>query len=380
MAVGIIAEFNPFHNGHKYLLETVKNTTGEPIIAIMSGSFVQRGGIAVTDKLTRTHMALMGGADLVLELPVTFSHNTAQKFAMGAVATLSATGIVDTLAFGSESGDTKSLVATAKLLANEPPEVSEKIKTLMASGISYPAAREEAYRDHVDTALFKTPNDILALEYLRAAHILGADLTPLAIKRIGVDHDSTDTDSNIASASELRRRIFDGGNIAPFMPDSNFNIYNHDILDTAVISLLRLCTPSYLSQINDVAEGLENKFIAASKEVDNIDELCMAVKSKRYTLSRIRRIAYASLLGLTKELCKLPPSYIRVLGMNALGRGMLREMKLKATLPIIIKPSDYKGDLIFNKNAQAEDIFSLCSSDPQKRKGGSDLRMTPIIL
>lgn len=379
MAVGIITEFNPFHNGHKYLLDVVKQTTGEPIIVIMSGSFVQRGGIAVTDKLTRTRMALMGGADLVLELPVTFAHNTAQKFATGAVATLNATGIVDTLAFGSECGDTDALFQTARVLANEPTEVSDKIKSLMATGVSYPVARQTAYKSYTDTQLFQTPNDILALEYLRACYTLGADITPLAIKRIGVEHDSTATADGIASASELRRRIFEGDGIGEYMPDCNFDVYDPRTLDTAVISLMRLSEPTYLAEINDVAEGLENKFITAAKTTHTVDDLCMAVKSKRYTLSRIRRIAFSALLGLTKELCSLPPSYIRILGMNDVGKGLIRNMKSSATLPIITKPADYKGDPIFYKTNQAEDIFSLCSSNPLKRIGGNDLRMTPII-
>ena len=135
MAVGVIAEFNPFHNGHKYLLEAAKQNTKKCVVVIMSGTFIQRGGIAVTDKLTRTKASLNNGADLVLELPVVFSHNTAQKFAMGAVATLQATGIIDTLAFGSESADISGLINGADILADEPQDVSLKIQELMGQGI-----------------------------------------------------------------------------------------------------------------------------------------------------------------------------------------------------------------------------------------------------
>ena len=128
MAVGIVAEFNPFHNGHKYLVETAKTLTNDSVVAVMSGAFVQRGGIAITDKFKRAEMALKNGVDLVLELPVTFSHNTAQKFALGAISTLNATGVIDTLAFGSECGDAQKLKSLAHTIANEPPQVSEKIK------------------------------------------------------------------------------------------------------------------------------------------------------------------------------------------------------------------------------------------------------------
>ncbi len=380
MAVGIIAEFNPFHNGHKYLINTAKELTGEKVVVIMSGSFVQRGGIAITDKLTRTKAALLNGADLVLELPVTFSHNTAQRFATGAVATLGACGIIDTLAFGSENGKTDILSDAAYILANEPESVSQKIKQLMREGMSYPAARQTAYDGEFDTSVLENPNDILAVEYLKACFELNTGFNPIAIKRIGTGHDSNITTNSIASASEIRRQLYSGEKTGKFMPCADFNIYDEKRLDTAVISNLRLITPEKLSQICDVTEGLENKFISAAMQTDTVSDLCADVKSKRYTLSRIRRIAYSSLIGITKDAASLMPSYIRVLGMNESGRQLLRDMKEKATLPIIIKPADYKGDTIFNLNARAEDIFSLCAPDKSQRTGGNDMRMTPVVM
>lgn len=380
MAVGIIAEFNPFHNGHKYLINTAKEITGESVVVIMSGSFVERGGIAVTDKFTRAKAALLCGADLVIELPVTFSHNTAQKFAFGAVTTLAACGIINHIAFGSESGDIQKLTNAAQIISDEPTEVSQKIKELIASGISYPKAREKAYEKHIDTSVLKTPNDILALEYIRAIHTNNFDITPIAIKRIGTEHDSSKIFDNTASASEIRRRILIGENIKPYTPYPDFDVYNPDILDIPVILNMRLTTPQKLAQINEVSEGLENRFIAAANIHSTLPQLCDAVKSKRYTLSRIRRIAYSALLGLTKEVAGLSPSYIRILGMNENGKKLLKEMKNKASLPIIIKPADYKGDTIFNLNSKAEDIFSLCAPKQELRIGGNDLRRTPIIL
>lgn len=379
MAVGIIAEFNPFHNGHKYLIETAKQITQEPIVVIMSGSFVQRGGISVTNKLTRADAAVTNGADLVIELPVPFSHNTAQKFAMGAIGTLGACGIIDTLAFGSESADTLGIENAVKILADEPTNVSETIKKLMSDGISYPVARQKAYEGYFDTSLLNTPNDILAIEYMRACRVLGCDFKPLAIKRKGVKHDSSNTTDSIASATEIRRRVLSNDKITDFMPQADFNVYDHRILDIAVISHLRLSKPEYLSSINEVGEGLENRFISAAGCTDTVDELCMAVKSKRYTLSRIRRIAYSSLIGLTKEIADLPPSYIRILASNEKGRKLLKAMKKTATLPIITKPADYCGDAVFDINSRAEDIFALCSRDKRERCAGTDLRMTPII-
>ncbi len=380
MAVGIVAEFNPFHNGHKYLVETAKTLTNDSVVAVMSGAFVQRGGIAITDKLTRAEMALKNGVDLVIELPVAFSHNTAQKFAMGAISTLNATGVINTLAFGSECGDTDKLKGLARIIANEPPKVSAKIKSLMNEGMSYPSARAMAYEGYCDTTPLNTPNDILGIEYLRACCDLGINPNVLAIPRIGTEHDSDTVTESIASASEIRRRIVFGENATSFMPDSDFTLYDPKLLDLAVISKLRLASPEEISNINDMAEGLENRFIAEAKKAATVFELIMAVKSKRYTLSRIRRIAYSTLIGLTKDICSMPPSYIRVLGMNDKGRELLKKMKETATLPVIIKPADYEGDPIFDINAKAEDIFALCSADPEKRAGGSDLRMTPVIL
>ena len=377
MAVGVIAEFNPFHNGHKYLLEAAKQNTKKCVVVIMSGTFIQRGGIAVTDKLTRTKASLNNGADLVLELPVVFSHNTAQKFAMGAVATLQATGIIDTLAFGSESADISGLINGADILADEPQDVSLKIQELMGQGISYPVARQKAYTGYFDTRLLSTPNDILALEYLRACKILNADFTPLPIKRHGADHDSREVTETIASATEIRRMLTKDDDVSSFIPSYEFDIYDEKRLDTAIISNLRLIPADRLADINEVSEGLENIFIAAAREVSNVNDLCMAVKSKRYTLSRIRRIAYSSLIGLTKELGNMSPTYIRVLGANENGRMLLREMKEKSTLPIVTKPADFKGDTIFDFNSKAEDIFSLCGCDT---RAGSDLRMTPIMM
>lgn len=380
MAIGIVAEFNPFHNGHKYLIETAKSLSDEAVVAVMSGAFVQRGGIAITDKLTRAKMALQNGVDLVIELPVTFSHNTAQKFALGAIATLNATGIFTTLAFGSECADAEALKNLARLIANEPPEISQKIREYLNEGVSYPVARTRAYEGLCDTTPLNTPNDILGIEYIRTCIDLGINPTILPIQRTGTDHDSETVSGNIASASEIRRRFILGEDATSFMPPADFELYDPKLLDLAIISKLRLADANEISDINDMAEGLENRFIAEAKRCNTADELVMAVKSKRYTLSRIRRILYSTLLGLTKDVCSLPPSYIRVLGMNDKGRELLRTMKDTATLPIVIKPADYKGDRIFDINTQAEDIFSLCCVNPEKRSGGADLRMTPVII
>lgn len=378
---GIIAEFNPFHNGHKYLIEQTKKHAADMVIVIMSGSFVQRGDIAITDKWTRTKSALSCGADLVLELPVIYSLNTAQKFAYGAVKTLDQTGIIDTLAFGSECGNTETLKSIAQLTSNEPPHISEKIKNYISSGMNYPLARRKAYSEISNSHVLDTPNDILGIEYIRAVLDIKSNIEPLALKRTGTDHDSTITTNSIASASQIRKMLANGENTSQFTPQNiSFTRYDKSLLDSVLIYKLRTSSPEYIKNINDVAEGLENKFIKAAETCTGFDDVCEFVKSKRYTMSRIRRIAWSIVLDLSSELCSKSPSYIRVLGMNENGKLLLRQMKKTAGLPIITKAADYVTDDIFNANNRAEDIFSLCSLDLSKRTAGNDIRTSPIIL
>lgn len=380
ISAGIVAEFNPFHNGHKYLIEQAKKNA-DAVVVIMSGSFVQRGDIALTDKWTRACAALRNGADLIIELPVIYSMNTAQKFAYGAIKTLESTHVIDFLCFGSECGDINTLKHIAAITSDEPPEISEKIKKHIGSGLSYPTARSKAFSSIFGTHVLNTPNDILAVEYLKAITETGSSMQASAIKRIGTDHDSAIKSREIASASELRRMTKDGEDISAYVPAFfDFTRYDAARLDTALIYKLLTSSAEYISSINDVSEGLENKFISAARSCGSITELCCAVKSKRYTMSRIRRIAWSILLDLTKELCSLPPSYIRILGMNSTGRQLLRSMKDYAELPVIVKAADYKSDKIFRASNRAEDIFSLCCTDPSLRSAGRDLKTTPIIF
>lgn len=397
MAIGIVAEFNPFHNGHKYLIaEAKRHAADNTAVAVMSGAWVQRGEPAITDKHTRAEIALENGIDLVLELPVIYSLNTAQKFAYGAIATLSATGVITSLAFGSESGNGEALISAADVLINEPPEVSERIKKLTGDGMSFAAARAEAFDGLISDGLLREPNDILAIEYIRAIKELGESFDIYAIKRTGAAHDGAAVD-DIASASEIRRIMSTNSDASDYLPRCDFPLYSPAALDAAVIAKLRTCGADYLRTINDVSEGLENRFIQAARECDNVEALCQLVKSKRYALSRIRRITYSALLGLTKELAQKAPSYIRVLGMNKRGAALLkqrkarrkelisnslvlRQNKITAHLPVITKPADHSGDEIFDFNNRAEDIFALCAPCAELRRAGHDLRTSPIVI
>ena len=381
---GVIAEYNIFHNGHKYQIDKIKSNS-DAVVAVMSGSFVQRGAVAIADKWTRAKAALMCGVDLVIELPVIYSLNTAQKFAQGAISILDALGTVDELCFGSECGDIEALCRAAEILDNEPKEVSAKIKSMISKGKCYPAAIEAAYDGIIPNNLFAFPNNILAIEYIRAINAAGSRIKPVTIKRRGAAHDSAEADNGFASASAIRKMMTAGEDISEFIPPEVFEImknadapYSQKNLDAAVTAVLRMADTEYLAKINDVSEGLENRIKAAAASAASIEEIADKIKTKRYTRTRINRIIFSALLGLTKDLCALPPYYIRVLGMNSTGRILLREINEKCALPVIIKTADYKkADRIFKAEMRATDIASLCSPDTSKRVGGRDFITPP---
>lgn len=378
---GIIAEYNPFHNGHKYQLNEVKKSC-DAIVVIMSGSFVQRGDAAVFDKWTRAEAALENGADLVIELPVCYALNTAERFAYGSVATLDALGVVDTLCFGSEYGSIDELVKSAVLLETEPPEVSGKIRSLMNSGLSYPSAREKAFDGYIRSDILSKPNNILAVEYIRILKRLKSNITPMTIKRHMTDHNSDITADNFASATKVRDMIRSGEDYSKYVPAKyGSNIYDISKLDSAVTAMLRTVSADYLKSINDVSEGLENRIISSAREHTTIKEIAESVKTKRYTQTRINRILLSALLGITGDLSKLAPEYIRVLGMNRTGMKILSEAKKKSSLPIITKASKFSVESkLFEKDILSTDIFALCASDSDERKSGHDFVKSPIIL
>ena len=385
MITGIIAEYNIFHNGHKYQIDEVKKTS-DAVVAVMSGSFVQRGDVAITDKWSRAKMALMCGADLVLELPTCYTLNAAPNFATGGVNTLNALGVVDSIAFGSESGNIDALLKAAELMKNESKEISEKIKKYVSDGMSYPSALSKAYGGIIDPSLLSEPNNILSIEYIRALIKSNSKIKPFTIERSGASHHDTQITENIASASKIRDMISNGENIDNLIPYNLSDIgcslpYSASTLDSAVISKLRLASSDKLKNISEMAEGLENRLIQSAMEYDNIASLAEAAKSKRYTLSKIRRIIMNTLLDFTADIYKPQPDYIRVLGMNKTGMAVLKQAKEQCTVPIITKTADYKeNSKQFALDVRATDISALCCPDKTKRIGGLDFKTSPVIL
>ncbi len=372
---GIICEYNPFHTGHKYQIDTVKKSF-DAVIAVMSGSFVQRGGVAIYDKWTRTHSALLNGADLVIELPVKYALSSAEGFAQGGVRILDAMGIVDALCFGSESGDILELTSCAKALLSESPDISQKIKVLMNEGLPYAKARTIAYEGILDAELLAQPNNILAIEYIKAILKSGSIMRPITIKRKGAGYHDEDVIEGFASATSLREKIRSGEDVSTFTPYDLLASVTYDVnrLTSAFKYKLRTEGESAFDGIPDMEPGLANRFL---NELDreSITAIVDAVKTKRYAYTRLRRIVARVLLGLTEDTKN--PDYIRVLGMNDKGKELLSMMREKASFPIVNKVADFNDESILPE-ILATDLAALCG-DAQVPMG-RDYTTSPVII
>ncbi len=343
----IICEYNPFHNGHKFHIEETRRKTGaDAIVAIMSGSFVQRGDVAVFPKNLRAQAAIEGGADLVLELPVPFSTGSAEFFAQGAVRTLDALGIVELLSFGAECNNAEKLFELAELFTCEPPEFTDLIKLYSKDGLSFPAARAKAASEFAGAdagEILSSPNNILGIEYCKALLKINSKIKPCVIKRIGAGHDTETTDGSIASASFIRKLLTENnpGEAFLYMPEFANEIFKsqplHSIkaIEKAILCELIKMSADELREISDVTEGLENRIKDAVLAANNLDELIELVKTKRYTHSRVRRIILSAFLGITDSDRKAPPRYIKILDHNETGQKIIAAAKKVATLPIM---------------------------------------------
>ena len=326
MATAIICEFNPFHNGHAFLLGEAKCLTNEPNLVIMSGSFTQRGEVAVCDKFTRAAAALRHGADLAVELPTACAVANAERFALGGVRIAKSFSDVRTLAFGCETDDIEALRAAAGALRSE--RVNALIAAEMRGGGYYPRALESAVRavcgDEVAAAV-SSPNNILAVEYIRALE--GTGIRPLPVKRRGVAHDSSVTSGGFASASHIRSLLRGGEDCVGLLPEIPPAVTRPELLDRAVLYRLRTMTAVELRAVPEVGEGLENRILDAAGRVQSVEELLTVVKTKRYTHARLRRILACAFLGLTEELQTAPADYVRVLGFTDEGEQILRSCR-----------------------------------------------------
>lgn len=329
--VGIVAEYNPFHAGHRKQFDCVKAQLGEEtaIVCAMSGNFVQRGAPAVLDKTLRAKAAIACGADLVVELPTPVSLSSAEGFAAGGVGILSK--LCDTLCFGAETGETVSLMETARALLSE--DFSPLLRRELDSGKSFPAARAEALAQMgLSGEILRRPNDILAVEYCKAILARNSPMVPFPIRRDGDYHDQAPHREN-PSATAVRRLMLEGGAWDSFVPEPARAIFENAPLhslaagERAVLARLRTMTDREFEALPYSGEGLWRKFMHASRREATLENILTAVKSKRYTRTRLDRMTMCAYLGITAEILAAPVPYIRVLAFNEKGRAILSAVK-----------------------------------------------------
>lgn len=407
--VGIISEYNPFHNGHKYHIQAAKEACGaDYAVCIMSGSFVQRGEPAIFDKWSRARMAVANGADLVIELPVVYACQPAEIFALGAVKILNSMGMVDYICFGSELGDTSALQKLAKLLHNEPQAFKQLLKAQLEQGISYPKAVSNALatyigsEESIDTDdVLRNPNNVLGIEYIKALMALDSSIEPVAVKRIVSGYNDVDITSSIASATAVRGEIKENGiseKARLSMPASSIAIiesnlksnrhplYLNDFSDL-LLYRLRLIEEAQLRKYLNVREGIENRLKKYAQTSSDCEELIEAVKTKRYTRTYIQRLLCHLLLDIQKSDIALfkeinCPSYIRVLAFSEKGPGLLKEVRKLATYPVISKVADFKChderiNRMFSYDILATNIYNLAYRTREFKKGAEDYFTSP---
>ena len=375
--VGIICEYNPLHNGHARQLRFVRELYGEDcaIVCLMSGNFVQRGQPAVFHKTVRAEAALLAGADLVLELPVQYALSSAEGFAAGAISILGR--FCHELCFGSESGDGEGLMSTARGLLS--PELSPALRTYLDQGLSFPAARQRALEQlGTGAALLSTPNDILGVEYCKAILSSGTAMRPLVITRQGGYHDVLPDREN-PSATALRLCIQRGEDIAPYVPEGTASLFScaevHALEygDRAILAKLRTMTDAEFEALPFGSEGLWRKLMHESRRQATVEQIASAVKSKRYTRTRIDRMILCAFLGLTGGELNTPAPYTRVLGFTDRGRTALRKAKETG---VFYNVGGKTGDPYQQLENRCADLYGLfAASGPEAADAEARLRV-----
>ena len=396
-AVGIVCEYNPFHRGHQYLIETCRDRLGSDaaVVCAMSGDFVQRGEAALFDKFTRAEAACRAGADLVLELPLPWCLSSAEGFASGAVAMLTALGC-EYLAFGSESGDGETLrKLSAYLLSSDA--LTDICRRMGAdASLSFARARQISAQEALgDAALFlNSPNDILGVEYLKAIKISGADMKPLIVRREGGGHDSRG-EGAFCSAMQLREMILGGTDPAPYIPAEAMAVYrsameagkirDDRLLETALLSRLYFVKPEAFDRLPDAGGGAGRRLFKALLNGGGTDQIIAAASSKRLTAARMRRMLYCAALGLCAEDTKGVPLCLRVLAANEKGRTLLRERGADSPIPVLTRPAAVKAlggraERIFTLGADAHNLYSLGQRSRAGMHPDADWRRNPTIV
>ncbi len=397
-AVGVVAEYNPFHKGHALHLARSWAAAGEDaaVVCVMSGDFVQRGEAAIFDKAARAEAACRCGADLVVELPLPWAISSAEGFARGSVSLLGALGCT-ALSFGSESGDLEALEQVAYELVS--PSLQARIREKLAADetLSYAAARQRVVADRLDgerAALLEKPNNILAVEYLKALYELHLELRPIAVRREGSAHDGEG--GALRSASELRKQLRAGKDLRGEVPDEAYEVYSRQLrlgkalsdqktIETASLSRLRALDAKTFDNLPDARDGLGARLYHAARSEPTLNAVLAASGTKRYALSRIRRMLCCAVLGVTAEDASGLPPYARVLAATGRGCELLREAERRGAIPILSKSAAVKelspeSRRVFELGSRAHDFWVLGCPAVEERRGGGDYRSSPVIL
>lgn len=360
--LGIIAEYNPLHNGHLYHINQSKELVNpDYTVCIITGNFVQRGNVSIVDKWAKAEMALNAGANLVIELPTIYSISSAENFSEGCIKILNSFKLDTVLSFGSECGDINTLDTFADILYREPTEYKSLLTHELQTGISFPKARENALLMYVNNIrkyanTLSCPNNILGIEYLKAIKKTKSNILPITIKRYSVNHNSYNTVNSFASSTLIREMVCENKNISNLVPSYTYDILARQInkgksvldiiaFEREIIYALRKMNINEIRNLPDVNESLSNSIFTAINSSNSYNEVVEKIKSKTYTLTRIHRIMLYALLGITKNDIldsKKEKPYVRVLGLDNKGRELLSELsESNPKLPIITSVKDF---------------------------------------
>lgn len=400
--VGLIAEYNPFHNGHLYHIEKAKELTGaDYVVVVMSGDFVQRGTPAMIQKHIRAKMALHCGADLVLELPVNYATATAEQFAYGGVKILDSLNLVDSICFGSECGNTSELMEIAQILVNEPAWYCAALKDNLKNGMSYPAARAAALPKYA--AILSEPNNILGIEYCKALIRLDSQIRPITIKRQGAGYHDALSRNSFASASGIREyikrleynKISESEELTKQIPRPALLVLNKeletngftsedDLSQLLLYKLMKLQSPDDLVRYTDISEELANRIFKQRYHFQSFSQFSNLLKTKEVTHTRINR----ALLHFILELKTNFPDdiYGRILGFKKSSSELLSKIKKSCRIPLISKSAaadiylSENQNLVFLKSVEASNLYEMILAQKAKRSITHEYQKSVIIL
>ena len=418
--LGLVVEYNPFHNGHLYHLKKSKEITNAThTVAIMSGNFLQRGEPALFDKYTRAKAAVENGVDLVIELPTLFACQSAEIFSHGAIATLNSLNCINSVCFGSEVGNIDMLYTIANILVNEPNDFKLSLKSYLKEGMLFPTARSNALFDYINKnnlvniskedllSILNSSNNILGIEYIKSIIKLSSNIKPYTITRVKSEYNSEEINSSICSATAIRKSLKNNNDVtllSNVVPNKTYNIIK-DSIDNKfnpmfdeyyfeILSSIILRDFNNLNKYFDVNEGIENKIYQSLFTSSSLNDLHNSIKSKRYTLTKIKRILNNILLGITKDNVNLVKDidtvpYIRVLAFNNKGREIIKSIKNNSEINIINKFSKVSFELdndifktLIDYDIKASNIYNMIyyKNNKQLLKGPMDYYLSPIYI